>query len=155
MRGPITITRKDVGTGRENAVTFEWNSPTNLMETGLSHYEVMVTHTAAEFVETINITSTSVTFVLDDGTYSLSVTAVNKCGERSEPVTLDFKVGNSYQRPACNCKYGGYTASIAVLAVLLGICCGIPCLGPTIVLVYHFLKKMNCFGNCCVDTDLD
>lgn len=91
----INFTRKDIECATQNAVTFEWMPPTNMNETQLSHYEVVVTKGTDDVVKEINITNNSSVFILEDGNYTTSVTAVNKCGEKSNTVTKKIVIKNS------------------------------------------------------------
>ena len=128
MHGPINVTSKNIECGTKNAVTFEWYSPTNLMETGLSHYEVLLMNSAAELVKTINVTNTSLIFALDDGMYTVSVTAENKCGERSETISSVFNINNG--ATACTRHSAGKITSLQVgiaVSLFIGILFGIVC----------------------------
>lgn len=104
LQGSINVTRKDIECGTQNAVTYEWASPTNIMMTGLSHYEIKLKSNSNNIVQEINVTYATVIFILDDGTYSINVTAVNRCGERSETIT---SVNDEINNRAAGCTATG------------------------------------------------
>ena len=136
MQGSINVIRKDIEYGTQNAVTFQWASPINMVVTGLSHYEVLLIQN--NLVKESNTTNTALVFTLEDGTYTLNVTAVNKCGERSETITSVNDINNAAAGCSGDTNIKPWQLGVA-FSLFIGIGLGI----ASTITVLYFCNRNN------------